>query len=61
MAAGGEDEEMKNDCRRCKHFYRVMATESGYNPFPSCQRYADTGKHPNIITRECFEKRRKTR
>ena len=45
-------------CRKCEHFYRVMATGGGYNPAPSCQCFEDTGKRPNILTQECFSKRK---
>ena len=46
-------------CPKCCHFYRVMAKESGYNPFPCCQLYEDTGRHPNVLTQDCFESREK--
>lgn len=46
-------------CKKCVHFYRVMATQQGYNPYPSCQCYEDTGKRPDILTQECFEPRKK--
>ena len=45
-------------CKKCVHFYRVMVTENGYNPYPSCQCLEDTGRRPNILTQECFEKRK---
>lgn len=46
-------------CKKCAHFYRVMVTGSGYNPYPSCQCFEDTGNRPNILTQECFEPRKK--
>lgn len=48
-------------CKKCIHFYRVMATGEGYNPYPCCRYYEDTGKWPNVITQECFECRKRTR
>ena len=49
---------MSINCKKCAHFYRVMATGTGYNPFPSCHLYENTGEYPNILTQECFTKRR---
>ena len=46
-------------CYKCVHYYRIMAKQSGYNPYPSCQYYEDTGKRPNVLTQECFEKRKR--
>lgn len=46
------------DCKNCKHFYRMMATKDGYNPFPSCHLFEDKNLHPKVITKECFEKRK---
>lgn len=46
-------------CKKCKHYYAIMIGPggAGYNPYPCCQLYTDTGKHPNMLTQECFEKR----
>lgn len=44
-------------CYKCAHYYRVMVTEEGYNPSPCCHLYEDEGKHPNVLTKECFKKR----
>ena len=48
-------------CKKCNHYYsRMIGAEGmGYNPFPSCYLLEDTGKHPNVLTQECFEKRKK--
>lgn len=46
-------------CKKCKYYYRTMATGQGYNPAPYCHCFEDTGKQPKILTQECFEKRRK--
>ena len=51
--------EMKKECKNCTHFYRVMAKDSGYNPFPCCQLFDDTGERPRPLTRECFEPKKK--
>ena len=45
-------------CQKCKYFYRIMSTGSGYNPFPCCHLFDETGKRPNVLTQECFEKRK---
>ena len=45
-------------CYKCKHYYRVMAKSTGYNPAPSCQLREDTGKRPNVLTQECFERKK---
>ena len=50
---------MKKECKNCTHFYRVMAKDSGYNPFPCCQLFDDTGERPKPLTRECFEPKKK--
>ena len=50
---------MKKECKNCAHFYRVMVKESGYNPFPCCQLFDDTGERPKPLTMECFEPRKK--
>lgn len=51
----------KLKCSKCAHFYSTMVGENGvgYNPFPFCHCYEDTGKRPRILTQECFEPRRK--
>ena len=48
-------------CQKCRHFYRRMigANGEGYNPSPCCWLYEDTGRRPNVLTQECFEKRKK--
>lgn len=48
-------------CYKCAHYYRIMATEAGYNPAPTCRLYEDTGARPNFMTQDCFRpiKRRK--
>jgi len=43
-------------CYKCLHYYRIMATGAGYNPYPCCHLYEDTGRRPNVLTQECFEK-----
>ena len=52
---------IKIRCKECAHFYKRMVGESGngYNPFPTCYLYEDTGRRPNILTQECFEKRKR--
>ena len=54
-------EPMKKDCKNCQHFYRVMAEESGYNPFPCCHLPEDTGESPKPLTKECFKQRKEIR
>ena len=44
-------------CKKCKYYYRTMASGKGYNPAPYCHYYEETGKRPNILTQECFCKR----
>lgn len=44
-------------CSKCLHYYRITATAAGYNPYPCCRLYEDTGERPNVLTRECFRKR----
>ena len=44
-------------CKKCKYYYRTMASEQGYNPYPYCHYYEETQKRPNILTQECFHKR----
>lgn len=48
-------------CYKCLHYYSRMIGPNGhgYNPFPSCYLYEDTGRHPNVWTQECFEPRQK--
>ncbi len=48
-------------CPKCRHFYRRMVDQNGhgYNPFPCCRLFEDTGRRPNVLTQECFEKKRK--
>lgn len=48
-------------CPKCRHFYRRMVDQSGhgYNPFPCCWFFEDTGRQPNVLTQECFEMKRK--
>lgn len=48
-------------CKKCRHFYRVMVTKEGYNPYPCCHLLEDEGKHPQPLTQACFEPRRKTK
>lgn len=48
-------------CKKCRHFYAVMATEAGYNPYPCCHLREDTGARPNPLTQECFEPRQKAK
>ncbi len=28
-------------CKKCRHFYTVMVTKEGYNPFPCCRLRED--------------------
>ena len=46
---------------KCRHFYRRMVDQSGhgYKPFPCCWLFEDTGRRPNALNQECFEKKRK--
>ena len=30
-------------CKKCRHFYTVMVTKEGYNPFPCCHLWEDEG------------------
>lgn len=47
-------------CKKCKHYYARMIGPKGvgYNPYPCCQLYEDSGKWPNVLTKECFEARK---
>lgn len=49
---------MEIKCKKCRHYYVRMVGPGGvgYNPAPCCWCYEDTGKWPNILTQECFEK-----
>ena len=47
-------------CKKCRHFYMVMVTKKGYNPYPCCRLLEDEGKHPEPLTQACFEPRRKS-
>ncbi len=49
---------MKIKCKKCSHYYRTMTSNFGYNPAPYCHYFEDTGKRANILTQECFEKRK---
>lgn len=57
---GGALQMVKLRCAKCSHFYRTMVGDfgMGYNPAPSCHRYEDTGRRPNILTQDCFELRK---
>lgn len=46
-------------CARCAHYYRIMATASGYNPNPCCQVFEDSGTRPDFINQACFKARRR--
>ena len=48
-------------CKKCRHFYTVMVTKEGYNPFPCCHLWEDEGKRPEPLTQACFEPREKRR
>ncbi len=50
-------------CYKCAHWYVKMTDLGGhgYNPYPCCQLYEDTGNWPNILTQECFKKRKKVK
>jgi len=48
-------------CQKCNHFYRMMATREGYNPFPCCHLWEDAGKHPEPLTQKCFEPQKRRR
>ena len=48
-------------CKKCRHFYTVMVTKEGYNPFPCCHLWEDEGKRPEPLTQACFETREKRR
>ena len=49
---------MKTNCGMCLHYYRIIATQRGYNPYPCCHLIEDTGESPHPLTRECFTKRK---
>lgn len=48
-------------CKKCRHFYvrMVGAHGMGFNPSPSCWLFEDTGKRPNVLTKECYEQKEK--
>lgn len=48
-------------CKKCRHFYTVMVTKEGYNPFPCCHLWEDEGKRPEPLTQACFEPRRRSK
>ena len=52
-------EKMELKCKKCCHYYRTMAAESGYNPYPCCHLYEGTGRRADIITQSCFERRKR--
>lgn len=43
-------------CNKCKYYYRGAMFGSGYNPFPYCHKFEETGERCNPLTFECFEK-----
>lgn len=44
-------------CKKCKYYYCTMAAGSGYNPYPYCHLFEDTGKRPTPLTQDCFTKK----
>lgn len=50
-------------CQKCRHFYRrtVGSDGKGYNPYPCCWLFEDTGKRTNVLSQECFEPKRKVK
>lgn len=50
-------------CKKCRYYYvRMVGTNgTGFNPAPSCWRFEDTGKRPNVLTQECYEPKKKIR
>ena len=50
-----------DECKKCVFFYRVMATAEGYNPFPRCHCYEETGKSPDPLEKSCFKKKKTTK
>lgn len=40
---------MKTNCRMCLHYYRIIATQQGYNPYPCCHLIEDTGESPHPL------------
>ena len=55
------EKEAEMKCKKCRHFYTVMVTKEGYNPFPCCHLWEDEGKRPEPLTQACFEPRRKSK
>lgn len=47
----------KKDCKNCTHFYRGASMGIGYNPFPCCHKFEDTGEYPNPLALTCFKGR----
>lgn len=46
-------------CNKCKFYYKGASFGGGYNPFPCCHKFEETGKRCNPLTFECFERRKK--
>lgn len=44
-------------CNKCKYYYRGASFGIGYNPFPCCHRFEDTGEKCNPLTFECFKRK----
>lgn len=51
-------------CYKCIHYYVRMVGpggQGGYNPYPCCRLFEDTGRRPNVLTQECFEPVKKSK
>ena len=46
-------------CEKCKFYYKGATFGIGYNPFPCCHKFEETGQVSNPLTFECFNKRGK--
>ena len=44
-------------CEKCIYYYRGASFGFGYNPFPSCHKFEETGEIGNPLTFECFNKK----
>ena len=50
--------KLKIKCNTCKYWYTGNAYGNGvgYNPFPCCHKFDETGERCNPLTFECYVK-----
>lgn len=48
-------------CEKCKYYYRGASLgEGGYNPFPCCHKFEETGERCNPLTFDCFKSNKRS-